>query len=711
MFNPTNNKYQFKYLVTGLTGTGLECVYLSDVPQKDQILFEREQKFTRTEAPDFLKKAIREYSIRVQEDKNYIHPMQTQINQWCDQEWERTENGIWFWNNGTPTYITGFYYWFLNYWHMYFGYAMYRETDKELTYFLKFCEEDPNSFGLLFNTCRRYGKSSLMGAWGVYRASKNYNHYVGCQGENNDKVAKFYRQMIKNPFKRVPFFLLPQYNTRSTLATEIRFEEPEEAKKNKIIGIDDTEELGSIIDYRASGAGDYDGAVLHSYIGEEVGKVLECNINDRWAVVQPCLKRGNKIRGKAFLATTVEFLDISNKGGKAYKKLFFESDFNNKQPNGRTVSGLYACFLPADCAIEDYLDDWGHPLRDMSRKSILLDRESKKKNAKDLSDLTRKYPLSIKEIFYVNADRCEFNAQILQDRLEQLQGLTEPILIRGDFYWVDNKRFGEVRFRHNPTGWCWVHSLIVDPKEANLVISKNVAGVFTHSPNNATRFTAGVDPIDHGVVIEGKGGEDEYISTRRSRPVLFVKRKYDSSIDGILTQEILEERAKEKYPYKTNRYIAMMDVRPGDPNVYYERALLICWYFGCPLHAESQKPGIINYFNENNCRDFILNKYIPDTGYNKNVYADGTPASPLVIQEYTGALATYIEYFGHTIPFEPFIEDLLPFNPKKTTEFDYAVAGGFTELGERVRPKVVPLKKMDVFDIMPGYDEYGRVVA
>jgi hypothetical protein len=232
-----------------------------------------------------------------------------------------------------------------------------------------------------------------------------------------------------------------------------------------------------------------------------------------------------------------------------------------------------------------------------------------------------------------------------------------------------------------------------------------------YSPMNDKKFVAGVDPIDHGVIVEGKGGDEEYVSTRRSKPVLFVKRKYDTAIDGVLTQEILEERAKDKFPYKTNRYVAMMDVRPGDPNVFYERALMMMWYFGCSLHPESQKPGIINYFYEQGCGDFILSKYIPESGYRKNVYADGTPASQITIQEYTGAIATYVEYWGHTIPFIELIEDLLSFNPKKTTEFDYSVACGFTELGMRIQPKTFTMPLVDIFDIMPGYDDDGNVVC
>lgn len=712
MFVETKNPYQLKYLITAITGQGIPCVYLPQVPSDKHINFFKEQKWTRPSPTETIKKAIREYAKRVQLDPNYIHPLQSEINRWADQEWDRSEEGFWFWNNGVPTYITGFYYWYLTAWQTTFGFPMYRETDKELTYLLKYCEEDPNSYGLLLNTVRRYGKSSLMGGWAIYRTTRNRNHYTGCQGENDHKAGLFYTQMIKSPFKKLPYYFTPTYDTTSALTSDIKFEQPAVRSKSLTIGdYDDSLDLESKLDYRSSGVSEYDGSILHTYLMEEAGKILNCNVNDRWAVVKPCLRRGKELRGKCFIGTTVEFMDSTGKGGRAYKKMFYESDFDQRQPDGRTKSGLYVCFLPGDCAHESFLDEWGHPKRKEAKEWILLERESYKDSPKELSGVIRRYPLYLKEIFYINTDRCEFNATILQDRKSELESISEPILSKGEFYWVDNKRFTEVRFRHNPhTGWCWVHSLINDSKDTNLVQRKIGGDRPQFAPQNDSKFISGVDPVDHGVVVEGKGGDEEYISTRRSKPVLFIKRKYDSAIDGILTQEILEQRAKEKYQYKTNRLIAMMDVRPNDPNVFFERALMMLWYFGCSLHAESQKPGIMNYLIEHGCGDFILQKYIAEAGTRKNVYADGTPASAQIIQEYTSALATYIEYWGHTIPFIDLVEDLLVFNPKKTTEFDYSVAAGFTELGCKIQPKTYTLPMMDIHDFMPGYDQYGNVV-
>lgn len=716
MITKTSNPYRFRYLITSLSGEGVKEVFLPERPPEDEIHFKEEQKWTRPEPPSAIQKEIIKIGRKLRDEKSpdydpyYVSPFQPQIDRWIEQEEYRHDHGFWFWNDGVPTYITGFYYFYLTQWLLYFGRPEYRETDKELTYFIKYCEEDEDCFGLLLNTIRRYGKSALFGCLSYFRTINSFKHYTGMQGEKEGKIYDFYDIFIVKPFQKLPFYLTPVYDTSTTLSTGIEFKQKQSrGTKTNFFG-DEDEILDSRIEYRNSGESDYDQAVLHTYILEEPGKTITCNISDRWKFVKPCLKRGIFVRGKAFGGTTVEFMDVSNRGGKAYQKLVYESDFDKKQSDGRTISGLYFCFIPGDCALEGFYDDYGHPMQERARRFILNEREAVKNNPKDYSDLVRKYPLSIREIFYISTENCEFNALILQERKAEIELSVDPLYSRYDLYWENNVRFSKVKFRHNPSGgWLKAAWLPRDvEKEANMVDAKFMNGVKKYTPKNDAKFCAGIDPIDHGIVIEAKAnfGEDEFLGARRSKPVMFVKMKYDSSIDGVFTQDELERNTETKHRYKTNRYIIMMDTRPNDPNVLYERALMICWFFGVSLHVENQKPGIIRYFYQQDCENFILHKYTPVDSNRKNQFDDGTPASLMTIQEYTGDLASYIEYFGHTIPFVDLIEDLLLFNPRKTTEYDYAVAAGFTELAGKMKPKVQPKPPIDIRSLFSQFNPY-----
>lgn len=717
MFAATKNVYPFKYLVTGITGEGIKNVYLPGIPEHSEILFHKEQKFVRPEMPDYLRTAVKVWRRAVDNnDANYISLYSQEIKAWEDREWERTTKGIWFWNNGVATYLTPFYYWYLTCWQTYFGYPIYRESDKEITYFLAYCEEDPECYGMLLNTIRRYGKSSIMGGYATFRTTRNFNHYCGMQGEKDSKIKKFYDQMILKPFRKLPYYFKPTYDLSSSQSQDIKFERTTVRGKRQKVNIDEDEEqeLESVIEYRPSGESEYDGFVLNTYIGEEPGKTLTADINERWKIVKPCLRKGRAIRGKAFMGTTVEFMDVTNKGGKAYRKLFFESDVDDRGKDGRTKSGMYACFLPGDCAYEDFLDEWGHPMRDASRESILLERDAVKNNPKDHSDLIRKYPLYVSEIFWVSSDKCVFNSAKLQEQLAWINMSKEPLTTKGEFYWVGNVRFGRVSWRSNPVnGWCQVSALITNPEETNLIGTKSIGGVTKYFPKNAGRFASGVDPVDHRIFVDGKQSVDsEVVSVRRSRPVMFVKRKYDAAIDGELSQEILEERERNgiKFPYKTNRYVCMMDNRTYDPNVFNERALMICWYFGCEVQIEAQKPGLQNHFYLANCEAFLQNQYIPVSALpakRVNPFAEGTAASTTTINQYTDLKGTYIEYFCHTIVFRELIEDDLQFEPHKTEEYDYSVAGGWTEVACIVQPKRQERKFIDIGNYMPMYDQDG----
>lgn len=727
MYNPTKNPYKFQYLITGISGPGIEQVYLPEPPPDEEVHFKKEQKWVRPELPKHIKKAIKILYSRMDKygpyyDPNYVSPYAKEIQVWEDQQWDRFNNGFWFWNKGVKTYLTPFYYWYLTEWIPYFGAPEYRETDKEIAYWLEFIEEDPRSYGGLLNTIRRYGKSAFMGGWSTWRTTRNFGHFTGMQGETDKKIKKFWDLHILKPFRKLLGYVKPVFDSSSKQTEDIKFERPiSKGSKSKLdkdleeedFEVDDAEDLESYMDYRASGEGEYDQAVLHTYLMEEPGKTLGANVNDRWETVKPCLRRGKFIRGKALLATTVEHMNVLDKGGKAYQKIFYESDYDKRTGLDQTTSGLYAAFLPGDCAYEGFWDEWGHPMRPEARQSITIERDSKKHNPKDHSALIRKYPLNIAEIFWVSADQCIFNATILQNRKQFLDSSTVPSYSKFSLRWENNKRFSKVIFSHDEiAGWyksSWMFPGNTFAEMANKVRDN---GNKTYSPMNEGTFTSGVDPVDHRVKIESKSGfgEDEFVSIRRSKPVMCVRRRYDSSIDGTLTQEILEQRRDEEYQYKTGFNIGMMDTRPGDPNVYYERALMICWLFGMSLNVESAKPGIINYFYLNGCGDFIKNKYIPEASNKIDQGDAGTPANAQTINEYTECLMTDIEYFGHMEPFVEFINDHLLFDPGNTRVHDYTVAKGWCLLGEKIRPKTVALPLLDLATVMPTFDINGNVV-
>lgn len=704
MYERTPNPYKFKYLVTGIKGRGIDVVYLPPEPPDDQVHFLTENRFSKPQVSEQLQEWITEADEeRNRKDKNgnyinltYVHPQQEAIDEYEDMQWKRGEEGLWFWNNGKKTFITNDYYRYLTEWHPDFE-PEFRDPDKETFYWIKFWEEDPRSFGGAYHGPRREGKSAKMGFWLTNRTISNFKHFAGMQGEDDTKIKAFYEQHILSPFYKLPSYRKPVYDTNTLQKKGIILNEPPRRHQRKKASKRTV--LESKMDYRTSEENKYDQAKLHSFVNEEGGKTLTANVQKRWGFVKPCLKLGKYIIGKAFWGTTVEFMDTSGKGGKAYMKLCFQSDYDIRDDNDETTSGLYAGLMPADCVIEGFFDAFGIPDRKAAMQWIMNGRKAVEDTPADYATLVRKYATNWAEVFYTSAEHCEFNIRILQERDSELA--INPMHVRRfDLEWENKQRFSKVIMVDNPTGWFKTTKVFTGEEVSwyNNVMRRKEGEKMMYSPTNDNRFAVGIDPIDHGVVLEASPmGEDAFVSSRKSRPVLVIKRKYDSSIDGVSDIETLQRRSKEKYPYKTGVYFAWMDTRPNDPNIFFERALMVLWLHSVTAQIESQKPGLINWINEAGCREFTWMKYVPDPErIKRSDMVQGTPASQPIIQEYTGLLSTDVEYYGHTYPDRAFTQDLIHFQPNKTREYDFAVAMGNCELGCRMRPLRPPVPERDI---------------
>ena len=78
-----------------------------------------------------------------------------------EQEFERRRNGVWFYNNGVPTYITGRHYMFLQWSKIDIGYPSYLAFQREIFLHMAACEADSRCIGQLYTKCRRSGYTNI----------------------------------------------------------------------------------------------------------------------------------------------------------------------------------------------------------------------------------------------------------------------------------------------------------------------------------------------------------------------------------------------------------------------------------------------------------------------------------------------------------------------------------------------------------------------
>lgn len=121
----------------------------------------KDQYWERIPLPPKYKEKRREEK-RIQ-DFNPAH-IDHELEDYRADAWQKRLEGMWFMNNGKPTYITGLHYYYLNWIFIggqtnNKGYPDYWESDRDFFYFMQYVLEDDGCFGMIFVTKRRQGKA------------------------------------------------------------------------------------------------------------------------------------------------------------------------------------------------------------------------------------------------------------------------------------------------------------------------------------------------------------------------------------------------------------------------------------------------------------------------------------------------------------------------------------------------------------------------
>lgn len=592
-------------------------------------------------------------------------------------EWQRRLNGVWFMNNGEPTYITGLLYFYLTHWKIDDGYPEYRINDREKSLYWQCCIEDPDSLGMLEATLRRGGKTYFAGCEQYEFISRTKNARGGIQSKTDtDARDSVYRNAIIAPFKHLPDFFKPIFDEDKGANPKGELSFTKTIRKgDDVLTFFDTE-LNSVIDFKAAEPLAYDGSKLKRYISDECGKLVKHDIYERHNVVKFCCTVGTEIIGKCLYTTTVEEQD---NGGKNFGILWDASNPLNKGENNRTQSGLYKFFMPADRAMN--FDKHGNPDRVGNLKKILEVRKSLEGNPKELAAYIRRMPLNENELFMTDSQKCPFNVMILTQVKEYCLGLTgedvEELEVRGDFIW--NIQDQESMFIPNEANGKWSASFLPEKGQQNKV-NHNGRDENKYSPENDERFAMGCDPVNSGSeAVHGK-----------SKAAAAVFRKFD-----------IHHR-----PERSDTFIADYLFDPDNPEEFYEDMIIACHFFGCQIHIENNKFDIYRYFKNRGYKKFIMSR--PENTkidiHKKPDDSPGTSASSAIIDLYITRLKTFIARRGQSLRNKRMIQDFLSFTYDTRTERDLTVAAGFAILAAEKpydpKPEVQPIHKM--------WEFYGR---
>lgn len=616
----------------------------------------------------------------VEPDPDYVSEA---LNNFRMQEYDRIYNGMWFYNKGIATYVNGMYYFYLNWWKMDVGYPKYREPDRELFYLVELADTDDRCFGLLYITKRGTGKSFIAGALAYYQTITNKKSHIGIQSKTDDDAKELFVGKVVEPYKDLPDFLIPLNRHGTNPVAGLDFSPRTSiGKKANLNRHEQVIALRSKMDFKNAGEKAYDGTSLRFLIQDEVGKVEEkiANVYRRWIVNRECVYRDGRKRGIAFLTTTVEEMD---KGGDPCKKIWYDSDIEQRSSNGRTRTWLYRYFRSA---IESqYFDEYGYPLREESKKYFDGEREALQSDPKSLISFIQKNPYTIEEAFMTQGENCIYNASILQERQVFLgnEENRRKSVRRGDFAWI-NERDGDVKFVDNELNGMWEVSFLNIPDESKnkKVKYAEFDGVIQWKLEGNARRVIGYDPYSHKRTLDINKQSDAGAS---------VYQRYDFHIPEEYTETIIADFAG----------------RLNTADEAHEQIIMAAIYFGAEILPESNKIGAIEYIERRGYSRFLMDRP-SSTGTRENYKGiKGFPSNTTTIQYYTEKTKTHIQNHGHKLKHLRVVRDWLEFDPTNTTKYDSGVSASLAVVAAD-RPIEEDNDSLEIGNFFRSFDHSGN---
>jgi len=550
---------------------------------------------------------------------------------YIEEEFDRREQGFWFYNNGHPTYITGTHYMYLQWTKIDVGHPDFREANRIFFIFWEACKADSRCFGMVYLKIRRSGFSFMSSSETVNTATLAKDARIGILSKTGSDAKKMFTDKVVPISSNYPFFFKPVQDGMDKPKTELAYRVPaSKITKKNMYDLDDSgiSGLDTTIDWKNTDDNSYDGEKLFLLVHDESGKWIKPNnILNNWRVTKTCLRLGSRIIGKCLMGSTSNALD---KGGENFKKLYYDSDPGTRNANGQTKSGLYSLFVPMEYNLEGFIDRYGNPVLETPNKPVegfngeyiktsAIDywenEVSSLKNDPDaLNEFYRQFPRTESHAFRDESKSSLFNLTKIYQQMDYNDNLIrDRVVVKGSFHWKDGVKDTEVVWVPDDRGRflvSWIPGL-------NLQNRKEVRNGMKF-PGNAHIGSFGCDSYDISGTVGGGGS--------------------NGALHG-LTKFHMDDAP-------VNHFFLEYVSRPQTAEIFFEDVLMACVFYGMPILAENNKPRLLYHFKNRGYRKYSMNR--PDKGFNKLSGTEkelgGIPnSSEAVKQAHASAIETYIE--------------------------------------------------------------------
>ena len=622
---------------------------------------------------------------------------------YIDNEFNKREQGFWFYNKGVATYITGTHFMYLQWSKIDVGQPDFRESNRLFYIFWEACKADSRCYGMCYLKNRRSGFSFMSSAETVNMATITSDARYGILSKSGPDAKKMFTDKVVPISVNYPFFFKPIQDGMDRPKTELAYRVPATKYTRRKLEtnqkVQELDGLDTTIDWKNTGVNSYDGEKLKLLVHDESGKWEKPNnILNNWRVTKTCLRLGGRIIGKCMMGSTSNALD---KGGSNFKKLYNDSDVRERNANGETRSGLYSLFIPMEWNYEGYIDSYGLPVFETPNKDTQGPHGRKikigvleywqnevdglKKDQDALNEFYRQFPRTEQHAFRDEAKQSLFNLTKIYEQIDFNQDAKNNLLVtKGSFQWQSGIKDSKVLFVPNKNGRFNI-SWVPPVRLQNVVINKN--GI--KYPGNEHIGAFGCDPYDISGTVDNRGS--------------------NGSLHG------LTKFSMEQVP--PNHFFLEYIARPQTAEIFFEDVLMACVFYGMPILAENNKPRLLYYFKRRGYRGFAMNR--PDKKRNKLSVTEreigGIPnSSEDIKQAHASAIETYIETFvglketGYgDVYFQRTLEDWAKFNINNRTSHDASISSGLALMACN-KHRYSPVNKIELKPVDLGIKKYDN---
>ena len=628
----------------------------------------KEQKFRRPKLPDRVKDIDRDTKLSNENKykKLFSDPIEYEEEiRWIQQQWERRINGYWVFINGKPTYIPGCLYFYCGFWTLDEGLPKYRDRDRKFFMFAEFVENDENCFGFIYPKFRREGATSKTACWNYEYISRNRRVNGGIQSMTEIHAESVFQKIIVPAWRKLPWFFKPVFEGSTNPKKELSFNAPAVKVTANNSGNDYVDSLESWLNFGSSEISVYDGSKLARYHGDEVGKTESVDIYRRHIVVARALSQGKKIVGKAIYTSTAGQIKkgkvTSSKmtGGKAFRKLCEKSDYHKRDKNGRTGTGLYMLFIPSYDGLDGFIDEYGNSMIEEAKTFLKnqVDQATLEEDWDTVSEIRRQFPLRYKDMFRTEGETENFNRQILEKRIAELEDWPAAVTT-GNFEWVDPQTKLEVKWVPMKNGKFMASHLPPTELQNQFMFYEGI-----RIPLNVEKYSAGGDPYKFRETRSGKKS--------KGAGAVFWKRDFGEDPQG-----------KDATEWKSHRFACTYLHRAKTKQEFGWDMVKMCVFFGCQMNTEINVSFLWDFFEEHGFAGYLYYYLDKKTGRFKKTPGANTGVAD--IEEIFREYQSYIEYHGHREHHIDILEQCLDIDDDMG-DYDLFTAGGYALISANPR--------------------------